>query len=100
MTETVLRLRGDAKQLVWPAASLDPLIDRCDALRNNTPAYAPLGAPPSEQSAAHSQDAKWWGHPTAARWACMDAFAAAQGWTRATADFRVTQLLPTKIRRA
>jgi hypothetical protein len=98
MTDTILRLRGDAESVSWPAMLLAPLVDRCDELRARTPVSPSFEALPAERRAAHAYSRKWEWELTAAHQASVDAFAAAQGWTRAKTDFRVVRLLPPKMR--
>jgi hypothetical protein len=98
MSADVVRVRGDAPEIVWPANALAPHIARCDELRLSLPPY-PHTVADSEKAAATQLFAQWEAEFIDAQRESIAAFAAAQGWQRSERIFPPKHLLHAKNRR-
>lgn len=91
--DLMVRLRGDAPDLVWPARTINPVVDRCAELRRVQPEESHRYEDYDERRAADALRRNW---PTAllhARQDASKAFAAAQGWIPAGRDFPASRLV-------
>ena len=94
------RLRGDAPEVVWPRSRrfAEALSWRRE-LRRMTPEHTGPEAPAEEREMSERTHEDWWEAMGAWRSAAVDAFARANGWTRAKHELHPTRLLPPKLRK-
>jgi hypothetical protein len=107
--QKVVRLRGDAPEIVWTPA-MDRRIDVCHDLREFRPAQPPAEPPewwpssePEERwmlilQEAEERHEEWCAALLHARREAIETFAAAQGWLRADRDYPPQRLVLPKNR--